>query len=349
MSDDSSTPSGTPAEPPPPPPATPLVPPAPEPVPPATPPVPPVTPPVPPVPEPAQPAPAPVAQPLPPASPAASDPVLPGPLPESVLPHEPLLPPTPLSQPEPLMAAPPIAGHAPDASVIPVAAPERGNAYPVEEVPSSGGYRMLTAGIVVFLVLLLAGAIALIAYLSANTTLPSFGAGDDPAPEPVQTNVTEVEAPTDAGGAVPLVQEPCGGLCMEIAGQAGAEIIGADGGSVWDITRGWGTAELSAVSAEEVVGAAYESEYGALDVNIWSFDSTAQALVAFDEIGADLEGLLETDAVTEDSRGIRQIFQKDGVRTILWTMSSHDGDPRVMEVQGVDHDSLFQFYLALPF
>lgn len=101
-----------------------------------------------------------------------SGPNLPGPA--SAMPAEPVLPAPPLySQAEPLMAHTPVAGRVPDASLIPTPTPEHHAAFAPE--PSSGGYRGLTLAIVVFLVLLLAGAIALIVYLTTSSGAPSLG------------------------------------------------------------------------------------------------------------------------------------------------------------------------------
>ncbi|MHC9044571.1 hypothetical protein ACYX8G_08320 [Microbacterium saperdae] len=297
------------------------------------------------------------------------EPVIPPPPPEIPIPDG-LIPPASSDVPDAVIPPPPL-DIAPADSVIPPPPPEamvpsRRSARPAgtsdapapaavseewsqptmtPEVPS-GGYRGLTAAIFVFLLILFAGAIALVIYLATSTRLelPSFGQ-EAPVSAPSGASATEEEASTVSVGS--LTTDPCSDFCAEIAGQVGPSVIGADGATEWQLVQPWTVADPAALPAEEATAASYESEVGSLTFTVWKFtdDATAEAAYAVADEG--LGDPSDTNSVYEDGRGTQNTYQDDSSTTVLWIVTGDGSQPWVLQVQG-DDDAVRQFYLSLP-
>ncbi|MBO0980245.1 hypothetical protein [Microbacterium sp. SD291] len=218
------------------------------------------------------------------------------------------------------------------------------------EAPSSGGYGVLTGMIFAFLLLLLGAAIAVLVYLAGNTsfTLPTFG--DEPRPEQTDATVTtpEQENP-DAAGEAPLATGVCSEFCADIAARVGTSVIGADGGSAWQLTQEWSDVEVATLPADAVVAAVYEADAGLLEFTVWRFSGDAAAQEAYEQLSSDTGEPSGSGAVYENGSGSQSTFDGDSSRTVIWTVLSDDAQPWVMRVQGPDDDAVQQFYLALPF
>lgn len=317
---------------------------------------------------------------------AGAVPPVPQPTPAPIAP-EPVVPPPPVApappsdsaQPEPVLPPPPPAGAVADTHLAPPIGhdPIAAAAVPVPEpvlvepdapdqqwptdavtspyiggtVPASGNYRLLTAVIVLFLVTLLAGAIALIVYLAGHTTLPFPSA--DPEPEPVETTQTLPAAsapPSDVPvtEVVALTGDACSDFCLDVANRVGATVVGADGQSAWTVSRAWTTAEISVMDAEEVVGADYRSDAGELTFIVWRFADDASAQAAQERISSSLGDPIDSGAAFDDGTGEQSTFADGSLRTIVWSKLGDGGQPWVMEIYGADVDAVQQFYYALP-
>ncbi len=295
---------------------------------------------------------------------------------------EPVIPPAPPEIPIPDGLIPPASSDVPDAvippppldippadSVIPPPPPEamvpsRRSTRPAgtDDAPaavseewsqptmtpevSSGGYRGLTAAIFVFLLILFAGAVALVIYLATSTRLelPTFGE-EAPVSAPSGSSTTESDAPTVSVAS--LTTDPCSDFCAEIAAQIGPSVIGADGATEWQLVQPWTVADPAALPAEEATAATFESEVGSLAFTVWKFtdDATAEAAYAIAEEG--LGDPSNTNSVYEDGRGTQNTYQDDSSTTVLWIVTGDGSQPWVLQVQG-DDDAVRQFYLSLP-
>jgi hypothetical protein len=298
---------------------------------------------------------------------ALPEPVIPPPPPEIPIPDG-LIPPASSDVPDAVIPPPPL-DIPPADSVIPPPPPEamvpsRRSTRPAspDDAPaavseewsqptmtpevSSGGYRGLTAAIFVFLLVLFAGAIALVIYLATSTRLefPSFGE-DAPISAPSGASTAEDEASTVSVGA--LTADPCSDFCAEIAAQVGPSVTGADGATEWQLVQPWTVADPAALPAEEATAASYESEAGSLAFTVWEFtdDATAEAAFAIAEEG--LGDPSNTNSVYEDGRGTQNTYQDDTSTTVLWIVTGDGSQPWVLQVQG-DDDAVRQFYLSLP-
>lgn len=211
---------------------------------------------------------------------------------------------------------------------------------------SSGGYRGLTAAIFVFLLVLFAGAIALVIYLATSTRLefPTFGQ-EAPVSAPSGASSTEDEASTVAVGA--LTADPCSDFCADIAAQVGSPVIGADGATEWQLVDPWTVADSAALPAEEATAASYESEAGSLAFTVWRFTDDATAEVAFAVAEDGFGDPSNSNSVYEDGRGTQNTYQDDDSTTVLWIVTGDESQPWVLQVQG-DDDAVRQFYLSLP-
>jgi hypothetical protein len=224
------------------------------------------------------------------------------------------------------------------------------------EMPASGSYRAWTVAIFSFLVLLLAGAIALVIYLATNTTLDWSTFDDASATETSEPATSETTESSDASGTAvdvtdnrDLTAEPCTDFCGEAAGQASASVIGADGAAVWSLATPWTAADSGSLSAEEATGAAYDSDSGRLDFTVWRFADDANAQRGFETLADELGEPTSSDAVYDSGRGTQNTYRDGGAMTITWIVADDDGQPWVMQLQGPDDDAVRQFYLALPF
>lgn len=224
------------------------------------------------------------------------------------------------------------------------------------EVPASGSYRGWTVAIFSLLVLLLAGAIALVIYLATSTTLDWSTFDDASAPQTSEPSTSETTGSAEASGTAvdvadsrDLTAEPCTDFCAEIAGQVGASVIGADGAAVWGLATPWTAADSGSLSADEAAGAAYDSDSGRLDFTVWRFADDADAQRGFETLADELGEPTSSDAVYDSGRGTQNTYRDGGSMTILWIVADDEGQPWVMQLQGPDDDSVRQFYLALPF
>jgi hypothetical protein len=214
-------------------------------------------------------------------------------------------------------------------------------------VPASGNYRVLTAVIMLFLLALLAGAIALIVYLAGHTTL-SFPSAD-PEPRPVVTEVSETQtpqAPREETSPEPLTGALCTDLCVEVAGIVGPQIVGADGESTWALTGAWSTVDTSPLSAEEAAGADYTSDAGELTFTIWRFADDEAAQAAQEALVDSLGDPSDSGAAFQDGTGEQSTFDDGSQTTIVWSKLGDGSQPWVMQVHGTG--AVQQFYYALP-
>ena len=241
-------------------------------------------------------------------------------------------------------AFPPAA--APDASST---APEPDPAFVAPEVPASGGYRAWTVAIFSILVLLLAGAIALVIYLATSTTLnfPSFDdASSDGGSSTVATSAPAADADALPGVGV-VAGQPCSDFCGEVSRAVGASVVGADGAVRWGIAEPWTSADGAAADAVEQAVGTYSSSAGSLEFTVWRFDDDTSALAGFDAQTADRGEPVSSDTVYGDGRGQQRTFSDAEGMTIFWVVADDDGNPWVLKVTGPD-DATNQFYLALP-
>lgn len=302
-----------------------------------------------------------------------ADAVIPPPPPETPIP-EGLIPPEPVIPPSTAVIPPPPADIPPADSVIPPPPPEamlpssrssrrtpaifEGEqpsavaddwAQPsvAPEVPSSGGYRGLTAAIFAFLLLLLVAAIAVGIYLATTTsfTLPSFASSSqEPDEAPVVAAGEESEAPDSV-----VTSGTCGALCTQVSETVGASVASLDGTYEWQLTRPWSDVEAdSSLSAEETVAAAYESQAGPLDFTVWRFADDAMAERAFADLSARQGEPTETTSVYENGSGTANTFEGDSSTTKMWVVTGDGSQPWVLQVQGAADDAVNLFYLALP-
>ncbi|WP_217184946.1 hypothetical protein [Streptomyces sp. AC495_CC817] len=243
---------------------------------------------------------------------------------------------------------PPLPPEGDDAQPAPPApSPEaESSPYIGGETSSSGSYRVLTAVIFLLLGALLAGAVALAAYLASHTTL-SFPVSE---PEPV-TIVEETPDPvvTDAAAAEvePLTAEPCSDFCLDIANRVGAVVVGADGASAWTVSRAWTTAETSVLPAEEAVGADYRSDAGELTFLVWRFADDDSAQAAQDDLVSSTGTAIDSGPAFSNGTGQQSTFADGTLRTIVWSRLGDGTQPWVMEIYGTDVDAVQQFYYAL--
>ncbi|MBO9625402.1 MAG: hypothetical protein J7484_03390, partial [Microbacterium sp.] len=210
--------------------------------------------------------------------------------------------------------------------------------------PASGSYRVLTAVIFAVLVLLLAGAIAAVVYLAGHTTFSLPGADSASDPQPAAVEVTE-EAPAEV---VPLIGEPCSDFCTDIGSRAGEVVVGADGGSAWQVSRSWETTELSDLPAEETAEASYDADAGTLSYTVWRFADDASAQAAYDQLNSGLGEVAYSGPAFKDGTGDQRAYIDGGIQTIVWLVVGDESRPWIMRVQGPDVSELEQFYLALP-
>lgn len=301
---------------------------------------------------------------VPPPAPVGPDPVVP---PTPVVPPPPVAqdpPQEPVRPPAPPVGthadphlAPPVGYAAASAPLPPSAEPDAPDQqwpsdavispYIGGSVPASGNYRVLTAVIMLFLVALLAGAIALIVYLAGHTTL-SFPSAD-PDPRPVATEVSESatpQAPREETSPEPLTGALCTDLCVEVAGLVGPQIVGADGESTWALTGGWSTVETASLSAEEAVGADYRSDDGELTFTIWRFTDDDAAQDAQELLIESLGEPSDSGAAFQDGTGEQSTFDDGSQTTIVWSKLGDGSQPWVMQVHGTG--AVQQFYYALP-
>lgn len=246
---------------------------------------------------------------------------------------------------------PPVA--APDPGPL---APEPDPAFVAPEVPASAGYRGWTVAIFSFLVLLLAGAIALVIYLATSTTLnfPSFddAAADDRSETVTTAAPTAPAAPTvdvdDLDGVGVVAGQPCSAFCHEISSQVGVRVVGADGDVEWSIAEPWVSTEIGEQGIVESAVGTYSSSVGTLEFTVWNFDDDAAAQAGFEAQNLDRGEPTASDAVYADGTGLQNTYVDDAGMTIIWIVDGDDGHPWVMRVTGPEDSAVSQFYLALP-
>jgi hypothetical protein len=235
-------------------------------------------------------------------------------------------------------------------------APEPDPAFVAPEVPASGGYRGWTVAIFSFLVLLLAGAIALVIYLATSTTLnfPSFDdASSDDGASTVSTSSPVADAddlvdPDDLPGVGVVAGQPCSDFCGQVATAVGARVVGQDGDVDWRIAEPWISEEIAQQGVRERTVGTYSSSVGTLEFTVWSFDDDATALTGFEAQNLDRGEPTESDTVYADGRGQQNTYVDAAGMTIIWVVADEDGHPWVLQVVGPDDEAVHQFYLALP-